>query len=213
MSWKNFARKLYAQKVFVVGIPVPLSYVLLFILGIITLNSIRAWANRDKWSTLTHNQYGFSIDHPANWLYETFGDRGSKNLHELKASINTRPLGPLGPNKALWIHWVPMENPTLEKAVDWGVEKFSRYEGTVSDLEEATIGAENYPAWKRSFQYAHSSAKRIHYYVVNERGAFILEFYLRDEKLEADTKPVFDRMLASFQMFEPATAAEDGLEK
>lgn len=213
MSWKNFVRKTHAQKVFVVGIPVPLSYILLCIFSIVALNSVRAWMNQDKWSTLTHNQYGFSIDYPTNWIHETFGERGSKNLHELKASINTRPLGPLGPNEALWIHWMPMENPTLEEVAAWGMEKLSHREGTVSDLEEVQIGRDNYPALKRSFQYANSPAKRIHYYVVNEKGAFILEFYLRNEKLAADTEPIFDEMLDSFQLFESPSATKDGLGK
>ena len=212
MSWKNFAKKLHTKKVFVVGIPVPLSYVLLLILGIIALNSIRTWANRDKWSTLTHNQYGFSIDYPANWLHETFRERGSKNLHELKATISTRPMGPFGPSKALWIYWIPMDDPSLDKLDAWGTEQLVKYAGEFSDPEKTVIGSGNYPALKRSFLYENGSEMVTHYYVVNGKGGFMLEVYLRNRKDEIDAKPVFDEMLTSFSMFEP-TITTDGLEQ
>lgn len=212
MLWKDFAKKIHAQKVFVVSIPVSLSYVLLLVLSILILSALYTWINRDNWSTLIHNQYGFSVDYPTNWVHETFGERGSKNLHELKATMSTRPIGPFGPSEALWIYWVPMDNPSLDQLDDWGTEQIVKYAVEFSDLEKTTIGLNNYPALKRSFWYKNSSEMVTHYYVINEKGGFMLEFYLRNRKNELDAKPVFTQMLTSFYMFDPTTAT-DGLRK
>jgi hypothetical protein len=198
----NLWNKLKSDKAYVLGFLVPSYYVLLFFLAVILFYGLRSWINQDKWQTLVHEQYRFSVDYPANWKYRTFGERGYKNLHDLKVTINSLSLGPFGPSRALWVYWVSLDNPTLTQASEWGLTKLPQHEGTISNLQETYIGTEPYPALVRTFHYTNNSQIRIHYYVVRDNGAYLLEFYLKDRNDEAAAAPIFEQMLASFYMFD-----------
>lgn len=201
MPLMRFVNRVKSEKAFVFGFLVPLHYVLLFLVMIAVFYGLRSWINRDKWHTLVHEQYNFSIDYPANWKHNVYGERGSKNLHDLKAQIYTNSFGFLGPNsKAVWVYWLPMEKPTLEQAAERGLEKLTQSEIAISDLQETKIGTNNYAALTRTFQYTDSSEMSIYYYVIDDNGAYLLEFYLRNEADEEAAMPVFDQMLSSFHI-------------
>ena len=203
MQWTHLIKRIKAEKAYIFGIPVPLHYVLLVLLIAVVFYGIRSWANQDNWETLVHEQYGFLVDYPSNWTYLTYGDSGSKNLLDLKAKISTNSVGFLGPiSKRLGIYWVSMEDTTLEKAAEWGLDNLPPYSGTLSDLQETQIGEGNYPAVTRTFHYDNRSAMMIYYYVTRENGAYTLEFYLKDEDDIDEVAPVFNQILASFQILE-----------
>ena len=70
--------RLKSEKAYIFGVSVPLYYVLLFLMIFGVFYGLRSWMNRDKWVTLVHEQYNFSVDYPVNWTQNTFGERGSK---------------------------------------------------------------------------------------------------------------------------------------
>jgi hypothetical protein len=160
---------------------------------------MKIWINRDKWQTLISEPYGFSINYPANWDSKTFGERGYKNLRDLKVIVNNRIVEFL-PKDALWVHWKTMEEPTLTQTAAWGLEKLEQSNGIISELQEVQIGVENYPALTRTVQYADSPKVRIHYYVISTQGAIILEFYAKS--YNAETEAVFNQMIASFRLLD-----------
>lgn len=204
--------RIKAEKIYILDIPVPLHYVLLIFLAGAVLYGWNRWRNRDKWTTLVHEQYSFSVDYPANWMRHVYGEGGSKNQHDLRAQTYTNLVGPLGPvSKSLRVYWTLMEGPTLAQAAEWGMEKLlppSPYDkGVVSDLEETTVGAGNYPALTRTFayddstyEYAGSSPIRIHYYVVHDNDVYLLDFYLSNANNMDEAAPIIEHMLASFRI-------------
>lgn len=198
----TIGKDLKSRKVKIIGILVPVPYALLIFIGIITLYSVGFWINQDRQQTLISDSYGFSINYPANWKLRTFGERGSKNLHDLKATISNLWLGflPSSPKDALWVHWLSAEDMTLTQTAAWGFEKFEQRNGSVSELKEIRIGVGEYPALTRTFQYASSSKVRIHYYVISDQGAIILEFYAKS--YDTETEAVFNQMLSTFRIID-----------
>ena len=163
MQLTHLINRIKSEKAYIFGIPVPLHYVLLVLLIAVVFYGIRSWANQDNWETLVHEQYGLLVDYPSNWTHSTYGERGSKNLLDLKVKISTNTVGFFGPvSKRLGIYWVSMEDPTLEKAAEWGLDNLPPYSGTLSDLQETHIGEGNYPAFTRTFHYDNRSAIMIY---------------------------------------------------
>jgi hypothetical protein len=207
MSWTRLINKIKSKEACIFGIPVPLHLVLPFLLFAAVLYGSRSWINRDDWKTLVHEQYSFSIDYPANWGYELFGERGNKGVQHVKAIATSFPFGPIGPSKAFQAHWIAIDNPTLTQAAEWGLDILppyggDPYKGTLSSLQETQVGIDHYPALTRTFQYADSSAIEIYYYVVRENGAYSLEFYLKNEDDLGEAKSIFNQMLLSFRMLD-----------
>lgn len=201
MLLKRFVNRLKFEKAYILGVSVPLHYFLLFVLVSVVLYGLRSWVYRDKWNTLAHEQYGFVIDYPANWQDGIYGERGLKNAHDLKAQFYTHILGFLGPtSKALRVYWTPMEGATLAQAVEWGLEKSMKRQGSFSDLQETWIGANNYPALTRTFEFTDSSSMYIQYYVVHGNSAYLLEFYLLNKNDADEAARIFSHMLSSFQI-------------
>lgn len=202
MQLTHIINKIKSEKAYFFGIPVPLHYILLVLLIIVIFYGIRSWTNQDKWGTLVHEPYGFSVDYPANWGHELYGERGEKGVQNVKAIATSFPFGPVGPKMGFTVHWLAMDDPSLEKAAKWGVDILPPYSGTLSDLQETVVGIGHYPALTRNFYYDDSSAMEAYYYVIRENGTYILEFYLKDEDDIDEVRPVFNHMLASFKMLD-----------
>ncbi len=198
MSSKRFLDKLKSEKAYILGIPISMHYFLLFVLVGVILYGVRNWVNQDKWNTLVHEQYQFTVDYPANWTQNTFGERGSHNLLDQKAHMWTNILGFLGPtSKGLRVYWTQMEGATLSQAAEWGLEKSTQRYGPFSELQEIQVG-DNYPALTRTFQPTNNSQIRIHYYIVRNDNIYLLEFYLRNKNKRDDATLTFNHMLSSF---------------
>ncbi|MAU02124.1 MAG: hypothetical protein CL608_33725 [Anaerolineaceae bacterium] len=190
-----------SQKAYVFGKPVPLHHVLLVLLFAAIWYGVSHWNNRDNWSTLVHEQYNFSIDYPTNWAHATYGVRGNKNLTDEKAHFYTNQIGFLGlVSKALSVNWFKMENPTPEKIYGWDLERHYRSGIIYSDFQEVEAGSGNYPAWTRTVRYATTSQIRIQYFIIRDDNIYLLEFFLRNSANKDEAFPIFDHMLASFNI-------------
>jgi hypothetical protein len=173
----------------------PLILVLLVVVGIVAYQPIKHWWLQDEWRTFTHDQYSFSIDYPASWSVNSYGDYGSRGLDYLRARFSSFFGG------AVSIHQQPMENPELADAVEWGEAVIQHADGhDLSPLSEVRIGQGDYPALTRTYRRGNvlPELRRV-FYVVSEDSAFMLEFAEADQESAA---PVFERMLASFHLFD-----------
>jgi len=196
--------KLKSEKAYIYGVPIPINYILLFLIVWGILYGLRSWMNRDEMETLVHEQYSFSIDYPVNWHHNLYGERGSKNLYDQKAEVATNVLGFLGPtNRALSIYWTTMEEPTAEQLSEWGLETFPQHMDIIlASQEEIQIGADTYPALLNTLQKANSSETYMQYFVLHGNEVYLLEFYLRNKNDKDEAMPVINRMLASFNILE-----------
>lgn len=202
MQWTHLINRIKSEKAYIFGIPTPLHYVLLVLLIAGVFYGMRSWITQDNWKTLVHEKYGFSINYPANWGHEIYGERGRKGVQNVKAVATSFPFGPVGPKMGFTVHWIAMDVPSLERAAEWGLNILPPYGGTLSDLQETKVGLGHYPALTRSFYYDGSSAMEVHYYVIRENGAYTLEFYLKNENDIDEMEPVFNQILASFKMLD-----------
>ena len=208
MLWTRSTNRIISEKAYIFGIPIPLYLVLIFFVVVLIVNGLHNWINQDNWKELVYEQYGFSISHPANWGHDTFGERGKKGVHHVKALATSFSFGPLGPSSALKMHWISMDEPTLAKAAEWGLDILppygggTPYEGTLTDLQETKIGIDNYDSLTRTFRYADSPAVKVYYYIIRENGAYSIELYLKNENDMEEMQPVFNQILASFRMLD-----------
>lgn len=195
--------KLKSEKAYIYGVPIPLPYVLLFLIVLGIFYGLRSWMNRDEWVTLVHEQYSFSIDYPANWQHKTYRELGNKRLVDQKAQVWVNSLGFLGPtSRALRIYWTNMENPTIEQLREWGLEKFVQPINPIFMQEANQIGIDNAPVLVNMVEKVNSSEFYIQYFVIHGNEVYLLEFYLSNENDKDEAMPIFNRMLASFNILE-----------
>lgn len=73
----------------------------------------------EQWKTITHPQYGFSVDYPTKWTAQIFGKYGYRGTNDLKLSIYRNTFLGLDMFEIeIWYH--PAESPTLDDVVKWG---------------------------------------------------------------------------------------------
>ncbi len=203
MLLKQIIDKLKSNNASIFGILVPMHYFLLIVFIGIVLYGLISWVNRDKWDTLVHEQYGFAIDYPANWVHNTYGESGSKNLHDMKAQAYTNPWSFLITTpKALQVYRAPIKDITLSQAAQWDWDISTKRNGTVSDLKETQIGSDNYPALSRTIQHSYNSQMYVQYFVVHNESAYLLEFFLGNKNDMEEATPIFSQMLSSFHINE-----------
>lgn len=202
MQLRHLIDRLKSEKASVFGFQIPLPYFLLFVFVFAVLYGTNYRINQDKWNTLLHEQYDFSIEYPANWNHNTYGINGVKNKHDQKAQIYTNEFGLFGLSMAVRIYWVQMDEATPEKIALWGREQITHPKGIFSDFEETHIGVANYPALTRTFHYADNSQMTVQYFVNHKNSVYLLEYILRNENDLNEAKPVFERMLSSFEIID-----------
>ena len=156
--------------------------------------------NLAPWKTVTDEQYGFSFEYPSSWDAQTYGESGFRGYHNLKAAA----FADLPPffatvNRSVRIHWMLMENPTLEQVAQWGAEEIVQYDGfNVSVPVEVQIGLHNYPAMLQTYQ-TRNLFKEV-YYLHSEDSAYIIE--LRAGEFNSDAESIFEHVLATFQILD-----------
>lgn len=156
--------------------------------------------NSTSWKTLTDEQYGFSFEYPSSWDSQVYGESGFRGYHNLKAAAFA-DLPPFftNVNRSVRIHWMLMENPTLEQVALWGAKEIEQYDGfNASKPIEVQIGVHNYPAMLQTYQ-TRNLFKQV-YYLYSEDSAYILE--LRAGELNSETESIFEHVLATFQLLE-----------
>jgi hypothetical protein len=100
-------------------------YTLAVVTGWIFLAVILFYLARPRadWETITHEQYGFSFEYPTEWRVSKYGeDISYHGDEELKVLLSL----PWNDYASIEIRVVPMNSPTLDKAVRWGEQRIAR---------------------------------------------------------------------------------------
>lgn len=190
-----------SEKAYVFGRPVPLHHVLLVLFFAAIWYGVSHWLNRDSWSTLTHEEYNFSIEYPTNWQHETFGELGNHNLTEQKAHFWTNQIGFLGfTSKSLSVSWFTMEDPAPEKIYEWFLKRYHKRGIIYTDFQEVEMGSGNYLAWTRTLKYGTPLQMTTQYFIVHDDSIYLLNFYLRNAADKDEAAPILEHMLDSFRI-------------
>lgn len=202
MLLTRWADRIGAWRFYVLGYQVPTRIALPAILLLLTYVGLNHWVNRNNWSLLVHEQYGFAVEYPTNWKTNTYGENGLRNRRDLKAILNTHQLGSVGlKTKGLDVYWESLTNPFISVTPDQRFEQYiqrNTQAGTSSDFVERTIGIGKYPALMRTFRGRNDSKVYYQYFVRDGVSVYLLEFYLRHEEREAQAE--IDHMLNSFRI-------------
>lgn len=194
-------KKPVTGKVFDGPVTVPLYVIVIFFVTLIGFLLGRYWLNYGKWHTLVSHQYKYSIDYPANWSSNTYGENGSRGSDYLRAGF-----GDFFTSKGLYIYEQKMDEPSLLKAVEWSQEIIEREGGyQLSELKETVVGQGNYPAMVRTFRARDLIGQQLFYkavYIATNERVFMLEFSAYTRSYDEATV-TFDDMLDSFQLIEP----------
>lgn len=69
-----------------------------------------------EWQTISHPQYGFSVEYPPEWVARIYGEAGDRGAEEVKLRIYRSIWGP----PEIAIHYQETSKPSLEDVVAWG---------------------------------------------------------------------------------------------
>ena len=81
--------------------------------------------NNSSWKTVSHEEYGFSIDYPSRWNAQTYDVDGRKGDKEVKLDVYSSLWGDL------WISVRQNENvpkPNLNDVIDWSNQRINKYQ-------------------------------------------------------------------------------------
>ena len=159
----------------------------------------------DQWRTFGSPRIGhFSIEYPSSWRSERFSN-GYRNDPDRVAQFY-----PPAPQLFPVVHIVrrPVPSPTLDDAVNWGLERFEALNADASDefeifpLENITVnGAE---MMSREFimdTETPLSLKRKDVYIAREGDILVITLISTLNGYE-DALPVFNHMISSFESLE-----------
>lgn len=194
-NWKSI-------KVGVLGKEIPLLWVLFIVLIVGGFSLVQTWQNQGKWRTFdsrgkfhTARHPDFKLDYPATWDSDVYQGyfRSTENVwadfggNEFYTTFS-----------GLLIYWRPLSNPTINELSTWGQEIIEVYKGyNVSQMEEAQVGVEDYPAFIQTFQ---ADRTYMVVYILDKEGGYILLFDAKPYAVE--TENLFKQILASFQILE-----------
>lgn len=203
-SWTNLVTEFCKRKVLIdpfgIRLNVPVPVILAIVLVIIGSSLIRYWRYQGQWNTLVSEQYGYTLEYPANWFMNVYGDRGSRGSVYLRSSF-----GHFLTSAGVNVHEQPMENRELEQVATWGEEIINRLGGyNWSDLEEVEIGQGNYPALVRTYTRNDFFGRHLSFkvfYIATEEHAFAFEFSAYAWRYDREIA-LFEHMLNSFQLTE-----------
>lgn len=105
------------HKKFSISLPFAILFLLVWFLAWSVLTGSWPLIRSDgEWKTITHLEYGFSLDYPTKWHAKTYGEHGFKGEDEIKLAITRsyRDIFEIG------VHYQAMPQPTLKDAINWG---------------------------------------------------------------------------------------------
>ncbi|MCB9420873.1 MAG: hypothetical protein H6667_13785 [Ardenticatenaceae bacterium] len=151
-----------------------------------------------QWKTVTHVQYGFSVDYPAIWHPQKYGDAGYRGDHDLKLIIDDSSWSDF----AVFIYYRAFNEPTIENVVNWANSRLGRYDRAIEYeeiflIEETVNGCS---ITKR--RYKINGALHEEVYITRQDDMFIIELQLPSYTKEYaydDYFNYFNPIVASFR--------------
>jgi len=102
-----------------VRIPLKLSrrqqliFVLVWLLAALSVLNLWPSGDQNEFKTITHDQYGFSLQYPARWRATLYGENGLRGNRETKLRITGSGLEAF----SVRVYYQQLEHPTMEDAI------------------------------------------------------------------------------------------------
>ena len=178
-----------------------LAFTLLWLILMFTLlqGRILPASSKDTWANITNDRYGFSVEYPAEWVVNAFGERGSRGDTELKLEIYDTLLGTF----RVFVYQRDFSHPTLQDVAKWGMTRIERANNNLSIREEPILHEIDF--WESSRQGSPLLSRRYgneqftfeHVYIARSEDMIIIA--LQNDATAFDSSlMVFDRIVASF---------------
>ncbi|MBE2202604.1 MAG: hypothetical protein IAE79_28590 [Anaerolinea sp.] len=157
--------------------------------------------NEGEVKTVTNSQYGFSVDYPAKWVTQVYGESGYKGDEEIKLIIHRSLLGTFN----IKIRYQPVTKPSLDDVVDWGTARIHRIvynhitRGTEPGYEEVSLREINLrgeTAIERIYMVGNVMSKDV--YIARDRDMIIITFQAEKEEFNNYLED-FEAIVASFR--------------
>lgn len=178
-----------------------LAFILLWLILMFTLlqGRILPASSKDTWTKITNDQYGFSVEYPAEWAANTFGVRGSRGDTELKLEIYDTLLGTF----RVFVYQRDFSQPTLQDVAEWGMTRIERANINLSRRGEPILQEVSF--WESSRQgspvlnrrYGNEQLTFEHVYIARSGDMIIIELQ-NDATAFDNSLMVFDRIVTSF---------------
>ena len=182
-----------------------LGWTLLFILGWLFLMAILTDSlpfgrgPEGEWSTITHEQYGFSIEYPTKWYIETYGQNGHRGLEEVKLRIWDTKLNSF----KIEIWYLQAPTPTLENVLEWdniwierAIQNVTSQGGSGYEeiaLIQATI--QDQPILRRTYKLGNNMYEKV--YIARSNDMIIIKMQVPDGSYNSYIDD-FNRIAVSF---------------
>ena len=156
-------------------------------------------SEKGEWKTITNEQYNFSVDYPAIWIADTYGEFGNRGERDVKLSIEYTMIE---------FHYQAAQNPTLDDVVSW-------FEGRLYDLRKRVLQDEDdgyeqiffggdvvdgHPIMRRRYKLNNLMYEEV--YIARQNDMFIIELQIPSHTREYaydNYFDYFDQVVASFR--------------
>jgi hypothetical protein len=149
-----------------------------------------------QWKTVTHEQYGFSVDYPAIWRYQKFGDAGYKGADDLKLMISDSLMGEF----SIQFYYRAAVEPTLDDVVNWAEARLNRF-NKLEEYEDVFLILDTIDGLPRH-RYKFYGSLHEEVYIIRENDMFIIELNIPAHAKEYaydNYFDYFDQIIASFR--------------
>ncbi len=128
--------------------PVVLIFTLLWVMLMIILLQGRLFTSsgNSDWTHVTNEEYNFSVEHPAKWAADTFGEIGSRGDRELKLEVYAALLSTF----RIFVYQKGYPQPTPQDVAAWGMTRIEQVDANLSRRGQPTLREIDY--WESSSQ-------------------------------------------------------------
>lgn len=149
------------------------------------------------WKTLTHEQYGFTIDYPSQWVARQYGEHGHKGADEIKLIIHRSWL-----SFQITLRRKEFSNPTLEDAVAWGDAMSSHLRGGLDEQGDPAYeemwedNIQGHPVVRRRYKYRSTMYEDV--YIARRNDLIIIRLQSEEHDFY-NHLPDFERIVSSLR--------------
>ena len=175
--------------------------VVLLVLLAFLLNALdpdhRELPDNGEYASVTHEEYGFSIDYPTKWRVGTYGENGSPYYHydsSIKLDLYITRRIPF----SILIRYRPVVNPTLQNVSEWGNVVMSRIL-TRRNIEEFPDTVNGKPIIRHRYYWGSYVTEDV--YIARSSDMIIISMEVKQRDYD-DNIEDFNTIVESFRPFE-----------
>jgi len=178
-----------------------LSFILLWVItASFMLNLWPSIHSASKWKAITHEEYNFTIEYPAKWRVQKYGDSGCKGEREVKLLLYPNWMS----NTYVEVLVKSMDEPTLSDVVNWSEDRLRlyRYNATIrgdnsfreSALLEMVLHGQ--PVIQRKYELMSNSYEEV--YIARSSDMIIIRLQSPCDEFPAKEE-IFHKIVESFR--------------